>query len=320
MLFTFVTSVPIDVLISNYATELRIDGFYLLFNFVVYSLMTIVCISAVNFFNSENFRNKYPLRLITEFLFVIISVNIILYVCNYVLYKPVRIAEYFYSGIIRDKTLLGSYIQGTLVMIITEFIYQYDMRKKAEIEKERFRYMQLKAQLDPHFLFNCFNTISSMGYKGGVKESAVYTSSLADIYRYILNSKNEDEVTVKQEQDFILNYYGVLKQRYKEGLMLQVNISDKTQNKKMLFLTLQLLVENAVKHNAFNKDNPLKVLIYDSGDYIITENNINTKETDAYKKSGIGLKNLNQRYEMACKKGITVRKDETTFKVIVPLI
>ena len=197
MLFTFVTSVPIDVLISNYATELRIDGFYLLFNFVVYSLMTIVCISAVNFFNSESFRNKYPLRIITEFLFVIISVNIIQYACNYVLYKPVRIAEYFHSVIIRDKTLLGSYIHGTLVMIITEFIYQYDMRKKAEIKKERFRYLQLKAQLDPHFLSNCFNTISSMGYKGGVKEIAVYTSSLADIYRYILNSKNEDEVTVK---------------------------------------------------------------------------------------------------------------------------
>ena len=202
-----------------------------------------------------------------------------------------------------------------------------DRRKKAlrdiELLKEENLAIQLTAlrqQINPHFLFNALNVLKSGAQEEWVKN---YVLKLADIYRYILTHQNDQNlVSVKTELEFINAYNYILQERFGEGLSIEVNLDSDPEDKQIPLLALQVLVENAVKHNVVSDARPLVIQIYDDEDFLVVKNNLQSKRKGwEYTESlGSGLLNLQDRYELLTQMGIVVSEDDYFFTVKIPMI
>lgn len=187
-------------------------------------------------------------------------------------------------------------------------------RARAEAELEA-----LKNQVDPHFIFNSLNTLSYLIEEKPEKAQA-FNTSLADVYRYILHNKARDLVFVKDELDFIQNYFSLLKIRFEQAVQLNIEIPREWQGRFLLPpISLQTLVENAVKHNEFNEREPLEIHIRALDRKLEVTNRIKLRQTSR-PTSRIGLENLKERYRLITDKEIEVIMEENIFKVVLPLI
>ncbi|MDX5442447.1 MAG: histidine kinase [Hymenobacteraceae bacterium] len=194
--------------------------------------------------------------------------------------------------------------------------------KKAErFEKEKamFQFEMLKSQVNPHFLFNSFNTLISI-IEDDQDAAVNYVEKLSDFYRDILLYREKDVIPLQKELELIENYYFLQQKRYGHNLSLQVNIAEAEKQFYIAPLTLQLLVENAVKHNVVSRDKPLQVRIYtEAGEKLVVENNLQPKKTQQ-PSTGTGLQNIRRRYRILSKKDIEVSKTADTFMVQIPLL
>lgn len=151
----------------------------------------------------------------------------------------------------------------------------------------------LKSQLDPHFLFNSLNVLTSLIEESPVKAQD-FTTSLSRVYRYVLDKKHEDLVPLQEEIAFGKAYMKLLKMRFEEGLQFEFPEEAVAADLKISPLSLQLLLENTIKHNMVSQDKPLLVKVFIDKDLLIVENNKQTK--NSLHSSGLGLKNIIQRY------------------------
>ena len=308
---------PIDII--TYGDFLTKNIYkYLITNISICSICVLIFTISVKFFNSNFWRKKIIIRIITEMLFALLVVNITLFLFQNILIARISLKHYIYV-IINYKYFFASSIEGLFFVLIVEIIYLYNKRKESERERERFKYIQLKNQLNPHFLFNSLNILSAMGYTQTPKEIATYTSKLADVYRYILSNDEKNIIPLKEELKFIHQYFDILNARFSGNLILNISINKDDKEKNILLMTLQLLVENAVKHNIVSKESPLIINIYSEQGYIVVSNNINKREIP-YDSTGIGLKNLNERYGIIANKNIIIINKDNNFTVKSPLI
>jgi two-component system LytT family sensor kinase len=145
-----------------------------------------------------------------------------------------------------------------------------------------------------------------------------FVSELAKVYRYILICEQESLVDLQTEIDFIKSFVFLLKIRFEEKMIVNIEVQD-TENKRIAPLTLQLLVENAVKHNIISSEHPLIIRIYQEGDYILVSNNFQVRR-DHEMSTGKGLKNIKSRYHFMSDLPVDVVQSEKEFTVKVPLI
>ncbi|QZT38445.1 histidine kinase [Halosquirtibacter xylanolyticus] len=184
-------------------------------------------------------------------------------------------------------------------------------------EKLRAELDALQNQINPHFLFNSLNVLISEIYMD--QESAVtYTQHLSDIYRYVLQSIDHYTVSLKDEMAFLNSYIYLQKIKYETAFQIHVDIKEEALDKKIPVLALQLLVENAIKHNAILKDKPLVIDICSVGNRLCITNTLSPKPVTS--SGGVGLKNLNSRYKLLEDKHIEVEKSASHYRVILPLI
>lgn len=177
----------------------------------------------------------------------------------------------------------------------------------------------LKLQIDPHFVFNNLSVLSELildnqqlGYE--------YAENFSKIYRYLLVNSRKDIIPVQDELKFLHSYIFLIKHRFGEGVNFEINVNDESRQLYMPPLTLQLLVENALKHNKTNKKEPLKVSIYTNDKQeLIVENTLLPIEKPL-DSSGIGIRNIYRRYHLLSEKEPQIIKSDTSFKVIIPLI
>ncbi|WP_397363181.1 2TM domain-containing protein [Olleya sp. R77988] len=176
----------------------------------------------------------------------------------------------------------------------------------------------LKNQLDPHFLFNSLNVLTSL-IEENPNSAQKFTTSLSKVYRYVLEQKNKDLVTVDEELKFAKTYMSLLKMRFEDSIIF--DIPDQAQNpeSKVVPLSLQLLLENAVKHNVVTSSKPLHIKIYEADGNLVVENNLQTKEI-LKKSSGVGLENIKQRYQLLTNKRVSISQDSTNFLVSIPML
>ncbi|MCK9163306.1 MAG: histidine kinase [Bacteroidales bacterium] len=200
-----------------------------------------------------------------------------------------------------------------------ETIYLYYKRKESEIENNKFKYIQLKNQLNPHFLFNSLNILSAMIYTKSANESVEYIEKLSESYRYVLTNDDKNIILLRKEIEFIHIYGDVLKARFSDGFLLKITLEEEDLNWEILFMSLQLLVENAFKHNIASKEKPLIINIYSENGYIVVSNN-KVIRLDNVISTGIGLKNLKERYKMITKREIEIIDDKEMFIVKIPMI
>lgn len=178
-------------------------------------------------------------------------------------------------------------------------------------------YNALQDQLNPHFLFNNLSVLKSM-IKYTPESAIDFTQNFTDTYRYVLQSAEKETVSLSEEFEFLKAYIALHKERLGEGLKVEININPEYNYRKIPPLSLQLLIENAIKHNIATHDEPLAITIKTQDEHINVENNIQPKE-NSYSTSK-GLKNLVSRYRFLTDRELSIKQDKKTFKVELPLL
>ncbi|MDB5232266.1 MAG: histidine kinase [Chitinophagaceae bacterium] len=193
---------------------------------------------------------------------------------------------------------------------------------KLKTVKDRARLENLKKQIDPHFLFNSLNTLSAL-ITDHPADARLFNDTLATIYRYIVANKEKDLVPLSEELELMTHYFRILQLRYGPAILLELNIEKyHLENFYIPPVSLQELLENAVKHNSFSLCLPLKIILTISNDYITVKNSIQNKihTLNNKKKSGTGLSNLGSRLQLISGKTLVIQKSTDYFLVKLPLI
>lgn len=236
--------------------------------------------------------------------------------------KGEDISKVLYNFIQHDfnewfKSTISGLSVGALIFII--LLWQSSLRREQKLREENliFQNETLKNQVNPHFLFNSLNTLSSLIITNpDVAERFIIR--LSSIYRYILENSQKDKVPLESELTFIRDYYDLHKVRDEEKILLSINDHD-ADKFEILPVSLQILVENAIKHNMATRENPLVISIYIEGNHIVVKNNLR-KMTVQLKSTKIGLKNLAERLKLITGNEVIIQETHTDFIVKVPLL
>ncbi len=219
---------------------------------------------------------------------------------------------------------------SSLAVIVFTLVYEIlflskerelDTKIVDQLDKERsYAEMEaLKNELDPHFIFNSLNTLSHIISESPEKAQS-FNSKLAKVYKYFLINKDKELISLRDEMEFIENYFYLLQIRHDHKLLLEISLDGENEGKIMILpCALQVLVENAIKHNEFTEANPLKINISMNGQYLKVSNNTLPKPY-LVNSTGIGLKNLRSRYKLVFHKDIIVQNTTDHFIVKLPVM
>jgi LytS/YehU family sensor histidine kinase len=223
-------------------------------------------------------------------------------------------------------TLTYATLANLLFHLINAAWHYMRQYKTKELEAEELKRSNMQAQLqavnnqiNPHFLFNNLNVLSGLVLTDP-KEANRFTEAFSQVYRYILSAQDKELVAVKDELDFIQPYLFLLQKRFPGGLNVRMDVSDEAQKLYMVPAALQMLIENAIKHNVASSSRPLNIDIYANGKQALQVKNNLQPKISKEPSSSIGLQNINQRYGLLFDKAITVENDDKHFAVTLPLI
>jgi len=206
-----------------------------------------------------------------------------------------------------------------IIFLNQEREYNRSRVEQLNIAKAQAELEALKSQIDPHFIFNSLNTLSFLITRDP-QNARLYNDTLAKVYRYILSNKEKDLVLLREEVEFISNYLYLLKIRFGDALSMIIEITDLSSEDFLIPpISLQALVENAIKHNEFNDKIPLVINVSISSNYVIVRNVINPRSYAA-PTSRIGLGNLDNRYKLITKRNIIIENNFKSFTVKLPII
>mgnify|MGYP005853411817 CR=1 FL=1 len=245
------------------------------------------------------------------------------------------IANIIHSVLIYGNTLetffknanVLNYIFAVLIALIVSLAfhayYFYKFGTEAELRAQRemlentkAKHQALKDQLDPHFLFNSLSVLASL-IEEDPRRATEFTTNLSKVYRYVLDQRQEDLVSISSELDFAKVYLNLLSTRFEDSLEYNIDVSN--ESGFTVPLSLQLLIENAVKHNKVTEKYPLKIKIFKDKDYLVIQNSLNPKTKDSV-RNGIGLLNIKKRFEVYTETPIEIENNSDTFTVMLPLI
>ncbi|MFN4763070.1 2TM domain-containing protein [Gillisia sp. Q332] len=219
-----------------------------------------------------------------------------------------------------------------IALLITLFIslffhafYFYKELQKSKINEQKIiagtasaKFESLKNQIDPHFLFNSLNVLISL-IEENPENAQKFTTSLSKVYRYVLEQKDKELVSLEEELNFARTYMDLLKMRFEDSVSYEVPEILSNPEAKVVPLSLQLLLENAIKHNAISEKRPLNIHIYEEGNYLVVENNFQKKET-LQNRNGVGLQNIISRYHLVSNRKVIIEQNTATFRVKLPVL
>jgi len=273
---------------------------------------------------SGTFSDRLTKALLSIFCSVLI-VSLLTYSFNITRMFPIALNPTL--EIKREQIFFIRIFRGTFISTLTWFAAFYYrlllMLQQSKLENEYLKQKNLQAQLSslrqqisPHFLFNSLNTLSTLSHEEPVKE---YILKMSEVYRYVLHYQEQAEVKVQEELQFIHSYIYILESRFEEGLKINIRVNPDHLHRKILPFALQLLIENAIKHNSMSYRAPLAIDIYDLNGKLVVENDLRPRST-MDRPSGTGLHNLSQRYQLAAGKDILITRDAVKFKVEIPFL
>jgi two-component system LytT family sensor kinase len=263
-------------------------------------------------------------RFISQFLISLVYTVILLYILMFTIHF-LKSGKYdLFNPKMRQVLIPAIFV--TIAVIAMDIGYQFFKAwKQSLVEVEKYKaesanaqLQNLKNQLNPHFLFNNLSVLSSLVYQN--QDKAVdFINELSKVYRYVLENKNAELVSLQEELDFLEHYIFLLKIRFSDNIIFEINIDKNCKNLFLPPMCLQMLVENTIQHNETSQANPLKVSIYTENNHLIVTNPIQPR-SDKVESSQIGLKNMKVRYQFFTDKEIKIVHSETDFKVVLPLI
>lgn len=214
--------------------------------------------------------------------------------------------------------------QVTIYCIIYMINYAVTTRDEMHVQREKanmaqYRYQKLKRQVNPHFLFNSLNILDCLICEEKTEQASLYTHKLAGIYRYMIKSEDEELVPLRDELVFVNLYIDLLKVRFPVGFEVDIDVPESMMSCLIPPCSIQLLIENATKHNAVNEENPLIINVKASGDHVSVCNNIRPKVTKS-PSTGLGQKYIRQLYMDISGKAICIEKADNEYCVTLPLL
>lgn len=205
------------------------------------------------------------------------------------------------------------------------FMVKWKQASKTEVTQQRIiagtanaKFETLKNQIDPHFLFNSLNVLSSL-IEENPENAQRFTTSLSKIYRYVLEQKDKELVSVDEELSFAKTYMNLLKMRFENSLFYELPETVINPEAKVVPLSLQLLLENTVKHNVVSEQKPLHIRIFIDGDYLAIQNDFQKKEV-IQSRQGVGLQNIVDRYGIITNRKVLIEQNEKMFTVKIPIL
>ncbi len=266
--------------------------------------------------------NRLFIGLVTHLVFAFFTFYALFFLYDVCTISSVNFTEYYKDILI--KIAIVFFILILIYEVIYFALYSYYSYATLQIETVKQERKQielqlkaLKSQLSPHFLFNSLNIISSLVYKDK-KLAENFIRRLAKMYDYTLQSYHSKLIFLNEELDFAKSYLYLLQTRFENKFTCSIAISDDLLSTKIPPLTLQMLIENAVKHNQIDGKELLKISITSDEKHIIVHNNL-TKNLHKISSFNIGLKNINSRYLLLCNKGIVITNGQS-FTVKIPII
>ncbi len=212
-----------------------------------------------------------------------------------------------------------------IVSLIFHLIHFYKALQDRKVTEQKIiagtasaKFESLKNQIDPHFLFNSLNVLSSL-IDEDPEKAQKFTTFLSKIYRYVLEQKDKELVSLEEELSFAVTYMNLLKMRFENSLFYEVPRHLSRPEAKVVPLSLQLLLENTVKHNILSEIKPLKIQIFEEDGYLVVENNFQKKEVLGNRK-GVGLQNIVERYSLVTERKVYIFQNTEFFRVKLPLL
>lgn len=308
------------------------------FNYMEFSLMALVVMLIPVIFIFEldrriniyynNQANQKTLKRIAKTFFTSLVINLLVI---FALYIPRKLYEinHFSDDVIGWFHIISV---STWVFFIVIFAnashqirhlfkqWQGEALKSERLEKEKVlaNLANLKSQISPHFLFNNLNTLYGLIDEKSV-DARAYLKHLSSLYRQILNTRNEEAIPLKAELSFLEDYLFLIKIRFTNSILVNITIDGPPSNLMIPPLTLQMLVENAIKHCDFNEQHPLHIEIIKQGESLIIKNSI-WKTNDRVDSTGIGLVNIQNRYAFLSKEKVEWKQMPDSFQVTLPLL
>lgn len=257
-------------------------------------------------------------RSVIKFSLLIIIAIFMVTIGNMLFFKSIAEFLSYIQNIAFDISVIASILMNIFLALIIEFFIQQNKMKQLEIENSHMKYIQLKEQINPHFLFNSLNVLIALINKNPDKASE-YTRKLSHIYRYVLTHDNDKIVSLSEETEFIKNYIEIMVLRFGKGLQTSFNIKEKDLDRFVPPMCIQVLIENALKHNTVEPDNPLRITISSGEGYLEVCNNI-IPRMQTVSETGIGLNYLKTKYQFLSNKEISIECGEKMFTVKLPLL
>lgn len=227
-----------------------------------------------------------------------------------------------------DIEHIGNYVFSMLIAFIITLVfhvfYFYKALQESSLREQKIisnensaRLKALQDQLDPHFLFNSLNVLTSL-IEENPENAQDFTTGLSKVYRYVLDQKEKDRVPLNEELQFAKSYINLLKMRFEDSIYFHIDASTKSDD-YLVPLSLQLVLENAIKHNVISSSKPLSISIYVANDMLVVENSFQPKKQLTQRK-GVGLQNIKERYQPFTDKKIKIIQTEKQFKIYLPLL
>jgi hypothetical protein len=296
---------------------------YFRFSFFMATLWIVLWIGNSEFNGYMNQRIswfKTPIKrlvtgIIATILYTIVAVTVIL-----------KFWEYFW-----DFTI-DNYVEVIVPSLIITFFISLFFHgrafllgwKQAAVDAEGSRqesikaqYESLKNQVNPHFLFNSLNALTNLVYEDQDK-AAKFIKQLSEVYRYVLATRDKEVVPLTEELHFIESYLFLQQIRFGDKLKVDINLNG--IQSRIAPLALQMLIENAIKHNVISEEDPLMIRVYNEQEYLVVENNLHRKKILEEDSSGLGLENIQKRYEFLSERKVEVTELNGKFKVAVPIL
>lgn len=325
-------SIFLVLLIIRFLSGVRIEfnsnllinfGYTTLYGFMLYYANAILFMKLDEIFSKERFNRK---RILIGFIgSFIISVGVIflLRIFEDVIIEGSSLALFF------EKEKFSNYLVTIIITFIVTLafhaFYFYKAYQESRLKEQKIiagtanaKFESLKNQIDPHFLFNSLNVLSSL-IEENPENAQQFTTSLSKIYRYVLEQKDKELVTVSEELAFAKTYMKLLKMRFENSITFELPNDFENHDAKVVPLSLQLLLENTIKHNVVSENKPLHIKIYIKDNFLVVENNLQKKEVLQDRK-GVGLQNIVSRYAILSERKVLIDETKETFAVYLPIL
>ncbi|MEO1098083.1 MAG: histidine kinase [Bacteroidota bacterium] len=324
-LFFRLTSNSADAALAN---DITVWPIILLFAIGVVLIVWEVCDHVILYFGNKNPHDLTEKRsLFKVFLFATLATFPL--VAGFIYFEIYHLKVWLNCITDPGAEFVANIIQGfvvTWLVIAIEILKTYyrSMRamelEQVRIQKElmRSQYETLKNQVNPHFLFNNFSVLAALIHKDADLASD-FVTQLSKLYRYILDNTNTEMISLSKELEILDSYIFLLKIRHEESIVIEQDIDLDIIKYVLPTLSMQMLIENAVKHNKFNKTKPLIIKIYNDADSSIVVQNENNPKEGFSSTTKIGLENIKSRYNLKSTEQVVVYQSDDYFKVKLPI-